>query len=116
MLIATLTTPVLAGIQPTRTSPRSVKTQASAQLVSGVPFVSDAQLEQALDDAGVDAATSAEIVDVNADARLEALRAALAIAALIAIGALFGTGRLPRVAPGTGGGSGAQEPLPEATA
>jgi hypothetical protein len=65
-----------------------------------VPFVSDSQLRTALDDAAVDPAIADEIVAVNADARLDALRIAFGVATLLAIAALFFTGRIPRTAPG----------------
>jgi len=70
-------------------------------LVGGVPFISDAQLDAALQDAGVSQADADAISEVNATARLEALQVAFALAALITIGALFGTGRIPTVPPGS---------------
>jgi EmrB/QacA subfamily drug resistance transporter len=101
VLIATLSTTVLSGITSSPEISDSVKAQATTQLVSGAPFISDTQLETALTDAGVSESESAEIVAVNADARLDALRAAFALAALLALIALFFTGRIPDIAPGT---------------
>jgi EmrB/QacA subfamily drug resistance transporter len=100
VLIATLSTSFMAGIQDNPAVPSSVQQQASVQLASGVPFISDTQLQGALDDAGVDQATADAIMSVNSDSRLEALRAALALTALLAIAALFITGRLPDKAVG----------------
>jgi len=100
VLIATLTSAALSGVQDNPDIPDSVKSQATTQWASGVPFVSTAQLSTALDEAGVDEATATQIIDVNDDARINALRSALAVAALVAVAALFFTGRLPRVAPG----------------
>jgi len=72
--------------------------------------MSDAELEQGLTKAGVDPQVTQEIVQTNADARLAALRAAFALAALLGIVALFFTGRLPTIQPG------AAQPEPEAAA
>ena len=77
--------------------------QASVELASGVPFISDADLQAALDDAGVPAETSQEIVEVNQDARLDGLRAALVLLAGIALIALFAARRIPTEQPGSTG-------------
>ena len=71
------------------------------QLSSGIPFVSDADLESALTGAGVDQATADAIVDENADARIDALRVALAVLGLVALVGLFFTRRIPDVQPGS---------------
>ena len=101
VLLATLTAGVLTGIQENPAVPASVKSQATTQLVGGVPFISDTQLTQALDQAGVTGEQADAIVEVNAQARLDALRDAFAVTALLTIGALFFTGRIPRRAPGS---------------
>ncbi|MGA9873774.1 MAG: MFS transporter [Rhodococcus sp. (in: high G+C Gram-positive bacteria)] len=98
VLIATLSTSILTGIQANPDVPAVVKEQASTQLAGGVPFISDTQLETALNDADVAEAAAEEIVDLNARSRLEALRVAFAVAALLAIAALFFTGLVPRTA------------------
>jgi len=99
VLIATLTTSVAAGIQSNPAVPAQVKSAAEVQLSSGVAFISDADLEKALEDAGVpdDAATA--IKDENADARLAALRQSLSILAVIALLALLFSVRIPREQP-----------------
>lgn len=101
VLIATLSTSFLGGIRDNPAVPSSVKEQASVQLADGVPFISDAQLREALGRSSVSEDTAQAIVSVNSDSRLEALRAALALSALLAIAALFVTGRLPSEAVGT---------------
>jgi hypothetical protein len=63
--------------------------------------VSDADLKQALDEAGVPEATSDEALDAYADARLDGLRTALAILAAAIIGALFLGGSIPKRQPGS---------------
>ena len=101
ILIATLGASALLGIEGNDDIPDDIEQQATAQLSSGVAFVSDAQLQDALNEAGVDQATADEILEVNADARLDALRIAFSLATLLAIVALFFTGRIPTVPPGS---------------
>ncbi|MGW5570490.1 MFS transporter [Nocardia thailandica] len=96
ILLATLSSSVMDGIQNNPAVPASVQQQATTDLADGVPFLSDTQLETALGAAGIDGATADTIVEVNTDARLAALQAAFAVTALVAITALFGTGLLPR--------------------
>ncbi len=100
VLIATLSGALLAGIQQNPAVPAEVKATATTQLVGGVPFLSDAQLQSALTEANVDAATAAAILDENSAARLDALRTAFAVAALLAFLALFLTGLMPTRPPG----------------
>jgi hypothetical protein len=75
-----------------------------------VPFISDAQLSKALAGTDLSPAVQQEIVDVNADARLEALRVALSVAAVLAAVALFFTGKIPTRPPGS------REPVPDPAA
>ena len=103
MLIATLTTAALSGIQNNPDVPPAVQQQASTELADGVPFVSTTQLETALADQGITGEAAQAIVDINESARLDALRVAFAVAALLAVAALFATGRLPRRAVGDPG-------------
>jgi MFS family permease len=95
VLIAALTTSLVAGIQNNPDVPAEVKTQASTQLSSGVPFLSDKDVQAALDKAGVPKDTAQAIVDENAKARLDALRSSLSVIAIIALMALFFGGRVP---------------------
>jgi hypothetical protein len=80
--------------------PPEVKSKASLSLASGVPFLSDAQLSTSLDQAGASPEVKQAALDENAAARLDALRAALAILALAALIALFFTFRIPTSQPG----------------
>ena len=68
--------------------------------------MSDADLEAALDDAGVSRRTTEAALDSYADARIDGLRSALAILALLVLVALFAAQRIPTVQPGRTGGSG----------
>jgi MFS family permease len=100
VLIASLTATLVAGIQANPAVPDQVKQQSSVELSSGVPFLSDADAESALQDAGVTGASATAIVDENATARLRALRTALAVIALVAVLALLLSGGVPTRQPG----------------
>ena len=106
VLIASLTASFLTGIADNPDVPNDIVSQANVQLASGAPFISDADLEAALQDAGVDESTTEAIVDDNGQARVDGLRSALALLALIGVIALFFTKRIPSRQPGaatTGG-------------
>jgi EmrB/QacA subfamily drug resistance transporter len=96
VLIAALTATFLAGIQQNPAVSDRIASQAQVQLVSGAPFVSDAQLQTALDEAHVPPATADAIVDENEKARIRALRSSLLVLAVISLAALFFTGRVPK--------------------
>ncbi|MEV6660333.1 MFS transporter [Nocardia fluminea] len=96
VLIATLSTSVTAGINNHPDVAPAVKQQASTELAAGVPFLSDTQLQELLRDNAVPEQRAAEILEVNEAARLDALRVAFFVTALLAIAALFCTGRIPR--------------------
>jgi EmrB/QacA subfamily drug resistance transporter len=100
VLIASLSASFLTGIAENPDVPQQVVSQASVQLASGVPFISDADLEAALQSEGVSAATTQAVLDVNEQARLDGLRSALALLAIIAALALFFTKRIPTTQPG----------------
>ena len=95
MLIAALTASFSTGLQDNPKVPDTVANQAQVELSAGVPFVSDADLKKALDDAGVDQTTADAIVDENAKARIAGLRSSLALLAIIALAALILEGRIP---------------------
>jgi MFS family permease len=99
VLISTLTTSFLTGIEQNPAVPAEVTSNATVELAAGVPFVSDADLQTALDEAGVPPAVADAIVDENATARLDALRASLSVLAVIALIALFFTRRIPTKQP-----------------
>ena len=95
LLIAALSASLAAGINANPGVPEQVKGQASVRLESGIPFLSDVQLEGALLDAGVEQKVADEIVEANEEARYEGLRVGLVAVMLAGILALFLSGRLP---------------------
>jgi MFS family permease len=100
VLISTLTASFLNGIQSNPAVPERVKAEAPVKLAAGIPFVSDAQLRAALDEAGVPPDTTNAIVDENSKARLDALRAALAVLALVGLTGWISR-RIPTKQPGS---------------
>jgi MFS family permease len=100
LLIATLTSAFLTNVQQSQAIPASAKEQAQVELAGGVPFISDADLEAALDETGATAETTDAALDAYADARLDGLRAALAILAVLAVLALFLAQSIPTRPPG----------------
>jgi len=99
LLVAALTSSFLTNIQNSDAIPSRVKSEAQVQLAGGVPFISDADLEQALDDAHVNSRTSKAAVTAYQESRTTGLRAALAILALMTVLALFFTNRVPATQP-----------------
>jgi hypothetical protein len=100
VLVAALTASFLTGIAQNPAVPKELSLQASVELAAGIPFVSDIQLESALQQAGLDPATTQAVLDVNEQSRLDGLRAALALLTVIAVIAVFFTGPIPQLQPG----------------
>jgi MFS family permease len=100
LLIATLTSAFLTNVLQDPAIPASAKEQAQVELAGGVPFVSDADLEAALEEADVPPATTDAALDAYGEARLAGLRSALAILAVLAILALFLAQAIPQKQPG----------------
>jgi EmrB/QacA subfamily drug resistance transporter len=96
VLIAVLTASFLTGVTNNPDVPQSVKDQANTELVSGIPFMSDAQIEQAMQEAGQPSGVTNAAVDANRQARVDGLDSALSVLAIAAVIALFPTRRIPR--------------------
>jgi MFS family permease len=95
VLIGALTTSFLSGIAVNPDVPPEVVAQANVELAAGVPFISDADLEAALENAGVDDQVSEAVADDYAGARLAGLRTALSLLAVFGVIALYFTRRIP---------------------
>jgi hypothetical protein len=101
ILISALTASFFTNIENNSAIPDKLVASSQTQLATGVPFVSDKDLQKALDDAGVPKETADAVVDENAEARITGLRSALAVLALISLLALLFTRGIPRVQPGS---------------
>jgi MFS family permease len=112
ILIAALTTAFIQGIQENPAVPPDVASSAEVQLAGGIPFVSDAQLETALADAGVAPEDAAVIQEENTAARIDALKASLAVLALFVVLALYFTRRIPTEPVGSTPERGLESALP----
>ncbi|MFI6722683.1 MFS transporter [Streptomyces sp. R-74717] len=99
IMIAALTSSFLTNVEQNPAVPADVKSKATVELRSGAPFLSDAQLKTALEEAGTSTEVTRATLDANAEARLDGLRAALAILALTALLAMFFTHRIPTSQP-----------------
>ena len=78
-----------------------MKSEAQVNLAGGVAFISDADLERALDEAHLSSRATDDAVSAYQQARITGLKSALAILALMDLLALFLTGRIPKVQPGS---------------
>jgi len=107
VLISALTSSFFSGIESNPAVPADLTSAAQVNLAGGVPFIPDSDLRAALDEAGVQGATAQAVVDENAAARIDGLRASLSVLALIALMALFFSHGVPERQPG------AAAPAPE---
>jgi MFS family permease len=96
LLIGALTASFLSGLQANPKVPDQVASQAEVQLASGIPFVSDADLAAALDEAGVPTDVARGIEAENTQARIDGLEASLAALAVIAALATYFSRLIPR--------------------
>ena len=100
VMIAAVASAFLINIEQSSAIPERVKSQAQVELAGGVPFISDADLKAALDDARVSRRTTEATLEAYGEARLEGLRSALAILAVLIVLALFFAQRIPTTQPG----------------
>ena len=95
VLISALTASFLGGVQNNPAVPKDLSSKAQVELAGGIPFMSDKELQTQLDKAGVPPSTAAAIVDENAKARIDGLRASLSVLAVVALIALFFSRGIP---------------------
>jgi MFS family permease len=100
VLISALTASFFSGIRDNPAVPKDLASKAQVELAGGIPFVSDADLKTALDKADIPPQTADAVVDENAKARLDGLRASLSVLAVIAMLALFFSRGIPTRQPG----------------
>jgi len=100
ILIATLTSAFLTNIAQSSAIPNRIKQKAQVELASGIPFISDADLQEALDQAHLSNRATDAAIAAYQDARIDGLKSALAILALMDVIALFLAQRIPTVQPG----------------
>ena len=109
VLISALTASFLSGVQNNPAVPKALAAKVQAELAGGIPFMSDKDLQAALDKANVPPQTADAIVEENAAARIDGLRAALSVLAVIALIAMFFSRRIPTQQPSA---APAREPPP----
>jgi Na+/melibiose symporter-like transporter len=99
IMIAAVTSAFLSNIASNPAIPSQAKSQAQVKLAGGVPFISDADLEAALNKANVNSKTAEAALADYKDARIRGLRAALGVLAIMALVALFLAQRIPTAQP-----------------
>ena len=99
IVLTGLTTTFVSTIQADPRISQEVAGQVGTEVGSGIDFVSSAAIEAAAQKAGLDAATTAAIVDDYEQAQLRSLKAGLLAAALLALVSLAFTGGLPGKVP-----------------
>jgi Na+/melibiose symporter-like transporter len=100
ILIAATASAFSTNIQHNSAFPHSVKSEASVKLEGGVPFVSDADVNKALDKANAKTEQSEAALADYQDARIDGLRSSLAILAVLVLVSLFYAQRIPSTQPG----------------
>jgi Na+/melibiose symporter-like transporter len=95
ILIAALTAAFVQGIQENPEILPELTAAAEVELAGGIPFVSDQQLETALNEAGLAPEQAEAIIEENDAARIAGLRASLSVLAVMAIVALYFTRLIP---------------------
>lgn len=95
VVIASLGTLLLQGIQASPELDAALKEQAAIQIGSGIDFVSAAQVEDALSETGLSTTEQAVILDEYESAQLGALSKGMILLSLFVIVALFFTRRIP---------------------
>lgn len=105
IVVAALSSSFLSGVEQNQAVPASVKSRASTELSGGIPFLSDEELETALDQGRVPRRVTDAILEENETARLVGLRIALSILSIFALVGLFFTERIPTRQPAASAGA-----------
>lgn len=96
VVIAALSAQFLSGVQAADELSPQLKEQATVQFSAGVEFVSVAEVDDALSQTTLSQAEQDAVLRAYEDAQLKGLRKGMIVLALIVVGTLFLTGRLPR--------------------
>ena len=96
VLIAGLTASFLSGITDNPAVPKEVAAQAQTDLASGAPFISDAQLSDALQQTSLSPQAQQAVLDENETSRIAGLQLSLALLAFATALALLAARLLPR--------------------
>jgi len=99
IVLAGLTNVFVSKIEDDPRISSDVSAQVSVAAEPGIDFVSSDQIQAAVNEAGLDDATSQAIVDDYEEAQLQSLKAGLLAAALLALISLAFTRELPHEAP-----------------
>jgi hypothetical protein len=103
LMISAVSAGFLTNIQQNPSIPNRIKEDATVKLAGGVPFISDADFNAALDEAGVRNKTSEDALAAYQDARIDGLKTSLGILAVLALVGLLYSGRIPSRQPQGGG-------------
>ena len=95
IVIAGLTSSFVGNVEDDPRISDEIAAQVGVAVGDGVDFISIDQAAEALEGTTLDAATATAVVEDYASAQLQALRAGLLVAAIIALLSLLFTGRLP---------------------
>jgi hypothetical protein len=95
VLVSGLTASFLTGVQDNPAVPQELASQAEVELAGGIPFIPDDALRESLTQAGITGDTADAIVATNEESRIDGLRSALFVLALLALLALFLTSGIP---------------------
>jgi MFS family permease len=95
VMITALTASFLGLIAVNPDVPPEVSNKATVELASGIPFISDQDLETALGESTLDQQATDAILEDYGQARLEGIRTALSLLAVFAVIALYFTRRIP---------------------
>jgi hypothetical protein len=95
VLILGLTNSFFEQISDQPAISEEVVAQAEVELSGGVPFISDAQVEDALAETDLSSQEADAVTDAVVEGRLAGLRGALAVLGLLAVVALFCVRLLP---------------------
>ena len=95
IVVSTLATLTIGGIQASPGLSEATKGTVTAELGSGVEFVSDADVERVLAESGLPPAEREEVGDVYATAPLDALRNGMVALSVFVLVAMFIAVRLP---------------------